>query len=123
MKNKKNAFVWFCAIGITFLLAGVWGCDKADSVVYDPQAAIIGTWMLVAEGPDEDRITPVTYPYFNIYFSDGEFQRFHDSTNAYEEYRFTYQIDSTFIYQYSPIGNNGRAYKYSFINKNKLKLT
>jgi hypothetical protein len=126
MKNKKNAFVWFCTIGITFLLAGVWGCDKADSVVDDPQTAIIGKWRLVAQGLDEDHITAVAGPVYqiNIYSPDGEFQSFYGSTNVYEEYELTYQTDSAFIYFVRPPNvTPAFVYEYTFINRNTLKLT
>lgn len=110
---KKNQMFYIAVIAI--LLLGLWSCHNDDDIG-DPQTAIIGKWKMIESGYDEDNMSPVDPDVYREYLPNG------DVKGLSEAKQTTFQIDKGYLYYYYPEVTGCIIYKYSFINKNKLKL-
>jgi hypothetical protein len=104
---------------LLFALLGV-GCTL-DEDVSDPETAIIGAWKEIAQGVDDDHVKTIDSGMYLLFLPTGEFLSFTEySTNRMEG---VYQMDSDLLYYLNIDGVESNVDSFSFINRDKLKLT
>ena len=79
---------------------------------------IIGKWNLIARGPDEDNIVEIEASgIYREFLPNGVHQGYWGDSKQ------IYQTDSLFLYLYADHPDNNFIDKYTFINRDTLKLT